>query len=368
MSGGNVTKMKAVIHIGLPKCGTQSIKFWLRLNRDALEAKGVRMINGDTKQLMYASVYLAFRDLGADEKTAMHGLDVRGGPKKGIHEIYEDLSGWLEQMMAESGVFVHSRGNIFERDEIQIIALDRYLSKFFEERIYVAYIKDTIDLFTSIYSQCLRSFRLGEYTTIEFQEWLKKCVHDPRPNRVENYLDHLLVWEKVVGQRLNVRLLESDWLVKGNLIEDFASLVGTSPFDMPPRQNESFAAEYIEYIRFLNQYLMDDLPMKTRGRILNLLTDLSAGKPKLSVSDEHAEWIRESFREREENIRKRFFPNRPYLFSPKSRGKGNMPIPLTNRCKAALKSKFHEKMALKDWESSFHDVLPVSSAMDEIRE
>lgn len=340
-------EMKALIHIGLPKCGSGTLQSWRRLNRDALETVRVRASGASLPELILASIHVAVHELGVDEETAWRGIAPRMRSMKGrTREIYETLSGIFQEMTADPGVFLYCHEYLFMRDEIQIISLDRYLSKFFEELTYVVYIRDTIDLFTSLYSQILRGKK-----TMEFQKWLVKCIYDPRQRRVENYFDRLLVWDRVVGERLNVRLLESDWLTNGDLIEDFSSLVGVGSLDKPPIANASFAAEYIEYIRFLNLDIAHFLPLEVRKRVLKFLTFASSGKPRLSVSDDHAESIRGLFREKEEKIRKRFFPNRPFLFRQKFRGEGLMPAPLSNRRKAEIETEIRKQLTRKEWES-----------------
>ena len=365
--------MDAVIHIGLPKCGSTSIQSWLRLNGKALEGEGVRMIGGNPTQLLWASIHVALRELGVDEESAWRHLDWQRKSMSGaIHGIYEDLSGRFEQMKAVSGVFVLSQELLFMRNEINIISIDKFLAKFFENRTYVVYIRDTIDLFVSTYSEVLR-MRNRRLITLEFQKFLKKCVDNPRKRHEENYFDQLFVWERLVGRKLNVRLLESNWLTNGNLIEDFSSLIGVGPFCMPLRENESFAAEYVEYVRFLNRKMEDAYSARIRGKAietlkassagqsmdaralrfhaLEILRAASAGKPKLSVSDEQAKSIRKHFHEKEEKIRKRFFPDRPFLFSPKPCCEGLMPLPLTNRRMVEIETEIREKMTPMDWES-----------------
>ena len=153
----------------------------------------------------------------------------------------------------------------------------------------------------------------------------------------------------MVGNRLNVRLLESDWLVKGDLIEDFASLAGVATLDKPLRMNQSIAAEYIEYVRFLNMEVRDKLPRDIRSKVIEILRHESIGKPKLTASDAQAISIRETHRVEEERIKKEFFPDRPFLFSPKSYGNGVAPVPLTDRKKAEIEMEIREKMVPEVW-------------------
>lgn len=343
LQSGMKEKAKAVIHIGLPKCGSTTIQSWMDMNRDAMETRGAWVFDEDPRHLICASIHLALHELGADEETAwskFRGLRKWGEGRE--HEIYKDLTAMLEKKQDTMGVFVYSWEALSNKaEEIHIVALDTYLSKFFENRTYVAYIRDTIDLFVSAYSQVLR-FYDSRQNSINFQDWMKKCVSNPRPNFEENYFERLIVWKKVLGQSVHVNLLEPDALKNGDLIDDFSYLVGLGPFCKPSKRNESFAAKYIEYIRFMNLELADVLSNMTRRKMLQILTAQSEGKPKLLVSDEQAEAIRESFREKHEKIRSAFFADRPCLFSPKSYGVGIPPTPLTKRRIAAIESEIRE--------------------------
>lgn len=315
--------------------------------------------------LNLASIHMALHELGVDEKIAWWGLHNFWSDSKRsrIQEIFESLSDELRKIMNEPGVFVYSSEFLFMQKEIHIIALDMFLSRFFENRSYVVYIRDTVDLFMSAYSQMLKE-RNSRFNNIEFSKFMDECVNAAIRDCEENYFhemfvwnsivgqcDQLLVWDRVVGQRLNVRLLESDWMTGGNIINDFSSVVGINAFRIPPIMNESIAVDYIEYLRFLNTEFGETLSIEIRRKIVRILTAMSTGKPKLSISDERAKAIGGPFREKEEKIRKRFFQNKHILFSPKSRDRCVMPVPLTNRRKLDIESEIRENLTPHDWES-----------------
>ena len=153
--------------------------------------------------------------------------------------------------------------------------------------------------------------------------------------------ENLLVWNRIVGKKLKVRLLESDFLAYGNLIDDFATLIGVGAFRKPDRVRESFAAEYIEYIRLMNG--KEALSENFRKRVYEILSFASTGKKKLALSDLHAQMIQEHYRELVERITENFFPGRPYLFTPKFRGCGVMPAPMTDHRKSEIETIIRKK-------------------------
>lgn len=343
--------MKAIIHVGMVKAGSSSIQTWLHMNRAELEAEGVYSNESGFRRhaLRHAVFQVAMRDLDADEKTAWVGVREKiEGRDERIVENFNYLTGKLENLSGEPGIFIYSIEGLFRCREIHMTALDKYLSRFFDDITYVIYIRNAVDFFVSMYSQILRNFD-REHSTLEFSEFLELCGREPAPYGIESSFEHLLVWDRMLGDRLNVRLLEPDWLVDGDLIEDFASLARVPAFRKPGRMNESFAAEYVEYVRYLNREFGSALPANIRGRAMDILTDASAGKPKLSASDAQAMPIRDLRRPHEERIRSRFFPDRPILHFPKTYGCGRPPVPLTERGRAEIESEIRKKMAPENW-------------------
>lgn len=351
--------MKAIIHIGMPKTGSTSIQTWLSSNYVALKAEGVRSnLKSEAfglspkirrRAFRFAVIQVAMHELGADECTAWTGLGGIKIKRDMIRQSYKHQTNQLEKLSGKPGRFVHSDEQLYRCNEIQADALDRYLSRFFSSITYVIYIRNTVDFLVSTYSQKLHSSPFHAERTRAYSEFLKLCVNDLAPYGVDSSYGKLFDWSKALGNRLKIRLLEPDWLENGDLIEDLASLFGVAASGKPDRVNESFAAEYIEYVRFVNHEFDGNLPMEIRGKILEILKVSSAGKPKLAPSDAEAKAIHDFHREQEESIREEFFPNKPFLFSPKFRDMGVAPEPLTERRKSKIESEIREKMATVVW-------------------
>lgn len=330
--------MKAIIHIGMPKTGSTSIQTWLKLNHDLLRREGVRTFQGKVSRLSYwhAIFKVLVHEMKVDEKTAWPW---KMTDLKWVDENYRFLNAEHEKLSGRNGIFAYSREQLYKCSEIHIVALDKFLSKFFDDITYIVYIRDMVDFMVSRYSETLRSNN-HEHGKMNFQAFWKLCLNNTElALRQSRFHEHLLVWDKVLEGRINVRLLESDWLVNGDLIEDFAAILSVDAYCRPSRMNESFSAEYIEYVRFLNCDDEKALPIECRRRVLEILTAASAGKPKLAASDTQAIQFHEIYREQEERIRNKFFPDRPFLFSPKSRGDGIMPMPLTDRRKIEVEGE-----------------------------
>lgn len=346
--------MKAIIHIGMPKTGSTTIQTWMRSNRASIEAGGMRSIGVDEplrEALTFAPLHVALHEMGIDRRTLLDDVEIWMRFKADrIEGCYEFLTEEFQKLSCKPGTFICSHEGLYGHGEIHARALDKFLSRFFDDRTYVVYIRDTLDTLLSLYSQKLRNFREVLYTKLDFQDVIDRWTELDHPFGKTSSIEHLFFWDGIVGDKLNVRLLESDWMVNGDLIEDFASLVGFDVRSKPGRTNESFAAEYTEYVRFLNREFGSALPAGIRRKTLEILTAASAGKPKLAVSDEQAERIREKNRDLEDRVRKRFFPDRSRLFSLKSRGPAVMPLPLSDSRKAKIDSEIGEKMKPEVWD------------------
>lgn len=362
--------MKAIIHIGMEKAGSSSIQTWLRANRIALEGESVYPSNSvypfktedmrsrcpsisgiPANALKHAIFHVAKDEMGVDEKTAWVGQTERNPRRDARYsENFKLLTDHLQGLGNEPGIFVYSLEGIYTCRKIQMIALDKYLSRFFENISYVIYIRNIVDFLPSMYAQKLRDNKIYNFATLDYSKFLDKCVSDLAPFGRESSFDILFDWEMTLGNKMNIRLLEPDWLVNGDLIEDFASLLGVGAFCKPGRINESIAAEYIEYVRMLNLVFEDSLPAGIRKKALQILTDESAGKQKLAMSDTQAESIQELHRDQEERIKMRFFPERSDLFSINSYGKGVSPVPLTERRKSEIDFFLQKQMEPEDWE------------------
>lgn len=331
--------MKAIIHIGMAKAGSTSIQTWLNVNRSMLKTLGVHSIErmslcGGNTCAVRCAVYIWLREMGVEHTNAWIGP--RRPSENAYNEIeanYKILSSKLHQISERAGVFVYSNENLFCCTDIQMIAMDNIISKYFHERTYVLYIRNIVDTLVSLYSEKLRG-KWKKTNSLNFLKALEMFTNQHLAIGELTDFKRIYVWDRMLAKNLNVRLLENDWLVNANLIQDFASLVGVDELRKFGNVNISISANYIEYIRFMNQ--QDSLPEEYRMKALRILTDLSHGKPKLALSESQAKWIEEKYREIEDWIRVRFFNTRPYLFSPKIRGRGIMPIPLTDRRKVEI--------------------------------
>ena len=338
--------MKATIHIGMKKTGSTSIQSWMASNRTALEAAGVRLIEGTVNDaaLRNAACHVAKHELGEDEEIVWPGR----WKSERRDSDHDELSEKLENLSRKSGIFVYSHEGLYDCTKFHMIALEQFLSRYFEDITYVAYIRDSADFFISMYSQKIVNFN-KKYGSIPYSEMVDRCMRESVPFSPDSDFGNLHAWDGVFGEKFSVRLLDPCWLFKGDLIRDFASLIGVEAYRVPKKMNESLAAEYIEYCRELLVSFGKGYHTNFREPVMKTLLEASSGKPKLCFSDEQANAIYEFRREEQERIRIRFFPERDYLFAPKRRGGGIAPVPLTALRKKEIDSIFRKKIPQSVW-------------------
>ena len=345
--------MKAIIHIGLPKTGSTSLQKWIYLNRSALKSNGVHILapRGALARgwkLIPASIHVGISELGMPERMANQRLG-RPPYEDDVENIYKSLIVEFENMPTTGpGIFLSSCERIVWLHEGQILAFDKLLSRYFESRKYIAYIRNTVDYYISWYSQKLYNNSLPK--KMDLHEFLRYCTNDTATRSRESYWHQIFLWGNMLGNNFDVRLLESEWLLENDLYEDFSSLIGVPVYSKPENANESFAAEYIEYVMEMNESFGQAIPLATRRKALDFLQHCSLGKPKLNISDEQAHSLHMKTQEQEERMRMRFFPNRKKLFSEVYRGQEVAAVPLTENRMAAIDAEIRKAISPTNWD------------------
>ncbi|MCB1388704.1 MAG: hypothetical protein KDK12_06100 [Rhodobacteraceae bacterium] len=308
--------MKALIHIGLPKCGSTSIQEFLKLNGEELVRRGIRYAPleprfGSQFELGLAALETAGAVLDRDVARLVTGVRNAGDQRAYVRRfdafLDAGLRSWTEATYVGSSEHLTSWLGRTER----VQALDRFLSARFEAVRYVVYLRPQADIVLSGYSEHVR--RGGSATLAEH------LAQD------RDWLDHLALvrrWEGAVGPaRLDVRLLTADFLHGADLIADFCAVMSVSPegLQMPPRMRGALPAGDIRLRRWLNRFLRVRQASGgwNRGYLAALrvgaLLRLRGGQP-LTLSADARARLEARFAESNEALRAARFPDRVRLF------------------------------------------------------
>ncbi|MBC6443785.1 MAG: hypothetical protein GDA53_11900 [Rhodobacteraceae bacterium] len=312
--------MRAIVHIGMPKAGSSSIQAWLQRNQAALAKQGF--------------VYDRLAAPGAEHFTAQAELAVcvhdRLGEQaraRGFRSAIGVLDEASQRAFAQSHtarfrasvraaqgrVYVisaeHFAGSLRTREKIT--ALAQFLSEFFQEVRYVLYLRRQEHYVPSAYSQTIRR---GKNASL--QDTMRRVI-------MNDYFKMVGQWAAAVGpDALEVRLLEPDALIDGDLLADFAAVLGVDQagFTIPEHMNKSLSRAALEILcaynarhpAFLENGRTNPAVDLFKKLLYRLDRDRTYEKPMLT--HRQVRMVRSACADGNERLRAAWFPDRAELF------------------------------------------------------
>ncbi|WP_373356076.1 hypothetical protein [Pseudoroseicyclus sp. CXY001] len=312
-----MSRPEAIVHVGMPKTGTTSIQSWLRENKAALAGAGVHFAQVPMRGMpvRYSQIEYALCQFAEAGELLPDPMPRRvfGTPDLAAQADFAKrfeaaLDGWIAAEKPAKVVLSSEHiGGARVSPELSAAA-DRMFRRHFGKVTYVIYLRRQEDLLVSRYSQRLR---FGLTKTLE-QTVPAALVHD-HDKVVRD-------WEAAgAGDRMIVRLLEKDAMKDGDLLADFAAILGlnAADFTRPERMNESFSAAAAEFLRQLNiaeEGLGGDRSDRFTSTLVTHLKRTYADRPRLALSPEDVARVRDANAESNEALRARWFPERAELF------------------------------------------------------
>ncbi|NDU99951.1 hypothetical protein [Pseudoroseicyclus tamaricis] len=309
--------MRAIVHIGMPKTGTTSIQAWMMENAEALKGAGITYgrVPMEDLPLRYSQIeyaLAAFSGIGKPipDDVIQRVYDVPDVEAQAafVERFSTALGTWLAEERPETVVISSEHiGGMRSSPELAG-AMDAFLKRHFDEVSYIIYIRRQEDFVVSRYSQRLR---FGMTATLS-----ESIEEQP----VRNYWRIVRDWMEAVGkERLNVRLLEPDAMVGGDLVTDFAAQIGVdpAPYIVPKRMNESFCPAAAEFLRAHNAARAARGEERISQRTFELVDFLgawSAGKRRLQLNQEDWKRVRQVNAHGNAMLCQEFFPEREMLF------------------------------------------------------
>lgn len=310
---------RCIVHIGLNKTGSTTIQGWLAANRDALAEQGIRYDPFEGQPQPSMAHAIGFTSLAVHhEGRIVPSADARAHLKIDTLDdqarLVEDFEARAEDSITNGnyGTYVISSEFLpawLPRPEMAKLFHD-WLEQRFDRVRYVVYIRDQIDWVPSAYAQMIK---MGGTESLE--DYLER-----RGER--NYFRSLRKWIDGVGRgKLDVRLLERDFLIDGDLVTDFAHVIGADMANThaPKILNEAMDADALVKMLEVNRKAEKFPNLMTRAMRGQQVTKLLAASTgaKLRLTPEQALDVAQRNAESNERLRRRFFPDREVLF-PKS--------------------------------------------------
>ncbi|MEP3845592.1 MAG: hypothetical protein ABJM43_09660 [Paracoccaceae bacterium] len=312
--------MKSFVHIGAPKTGSTSIQTFLHENTGALARKGFRYhvnVKGRGSQWEYpmAANHVEGCLLNPAQRSRYHANTLEEQAervKKHLAALRKFPIRWQEP----TALFSSEHILPWLKSANLVNAMDTIFSDVFSEVHYILYLRNPADLIVSQYSE-----RVKRGSSFTFDQFFERRLPG---------LDHYAVvkrWHDVVGpDRISVRLLDRDFLINGDLIDDYSAQCGINVEGLkrPPRENEALTAAGAEALRALNQRIPE---LDSNGRYNPLRNDLlravmqaSENMPPLALFPRHQKKLENATAASMEKLRSELFPERPVLFTSRKHG------------------------------------------------
>ena len=306
--------MNLILHIGIEKTGSSSIQTFLFENREALEKAGYGYIytKGRVDQRDLAVAFMKRSKSDAYTKTHMiEGEEVRSAF---CERVKQQLAGEVESlrnMGIHTCIISSEHLNSRIKDDNQLQALGSYLQSMFDEVRVIAYVRDQRK---KLPSQFCTNIKTG--ATLSFSQAFDKYLSGER----DFYDKSFQRWENVFGREaLRLQLFERKCFYGGDLIQDFLNLSGIELGQKDLKQlkaaaNISLSKIACEILRIVN-FLLPRNSLRSvavRERLIKRLSHLP-GRP-WSLSSEQSEMIKKKYQDSNEELRKKYFPDRKSLF------------------------------------------------------
>ena len=307
--------MRILLHIGVEKTGTSTIQESLTLNRKNLAEYGYEYLHMEGRN--------EYRDLPA---YCMNPSRIDNYFKESLINDYfsrqefdnnfiRDFRSKMMNLTSSVHTVIISSEHLSSRlkyeDEIQ--RLKRLLSDYSSDIDVLVYIRNQVDKAISNYSTKIKSggsLSLDKYL-VGFSE------------EFSNHYDELLrLWEGGFGkQSISVRLFDHREFINGDLLDDFyhaldSRLIQHLDYKVSPN-NLSLSATGIGLARYVNKIIPKFKPGKGVSRLNRTMITLISkhvGGRKLVLSNAQKRDLRKRFEFSNEQVRKRYFPERSELF------------------------------------------------------
>ena len=317
-------KREAIIHIGTMKTGSTSIQNVFNKYRGDILARGALFPSspgwGAHQLLTYATVGLRRRDRNL-EPAVWGGVE----PEARLAQFEVEFKEEMENIPAhvDRVIFSDGRLSFLARTPADLGPLKEYLSPYFKKFTIIAYLRRQDSYLASRYSQLLRSGAVGEpdhrrTNTARLQEYVFQRL--------------LNIWTQVFGEAaVKPRIYERGPDKKFDSVDVFIAACRLDlkvPLNDQARlANPSMNMAGQEVLREVGRVLQERTGKSNVGgplwrRMTQAVTRALPGKGWLPTRAEAAEFMA-MYEEANENVRRRFFPDRPTLFMDKS---ANFPV------------------------------------------
>ena len=335
-------KRQVILHIGTMKTGTTSIQQVFAKRRDDMLAQGAYYPNSPGAK---AHELLTYAAAGGQRGPRAGDAFWKGiDPQVRLKQFSAEFAAEMRDVPAQANRVILSdeRFSFYLRSREHIAALRAILDPYFDRFTVVAYLRRQDSFLASRYAEQLRVGTVGE-----------PDHRQTNPDRLQDYDYEWLLgnWAAMFGQAaVQPRIYER--VTKGGFdsVRDFLAVCGldlaVSEDDRGARSNPSMNTFGQHVLREVGRQMQEQTKRSGLGgplwrRISDTVTVALPGKGWLPTRSEAAAFM-ERFRDSNEHVRARYFPDRASLFADESAGFPEQPTAVADRelfeaaCKALL--------------------------------
>ncbi len=295
------------LHIGTEKTGTSSIQEFMLANRDRLNRLGVLYPDSlgpfNHRKLRNFAVSTHDHLMGAEVR--QHHAGVAGFRAELTQAFLQEIHGTTCRKLVVSDEHFHSALTTTE----EIRRLRSFLEPCCAKFVVIVYLRRQDELCRSFYSEHIKIGKSDDKPI--FPDGIS-YYYDYR-SLIENY-------ESVFGVgSVLVRRFEKARLVNGDVVDDFAAIVGlgdVASWQRSSRRNVSLNALGLRFLAELNKHIpqaIDNKPNPERADLRPLLETNYAGEG-WPIARQKAVEFYQQYREINEWVRQRFFAESTSLF------------------------------------------------------
>lgn len=309
--------MKAIVHIGAPKTGSSSIQAFLDRNKDEFERRGFRYSRlfeqrGSQYEYVLAALHEAGQLPGNPENRRHFGVTTRAALEDQAKAPTEYLARYADTYSEPVALFSSEHFVPWLKDADTVKVADAMFGRTFEHVRYILYLRNPVSYLVSQYSETVK-----RGNTNRLSDFVKSGAASVKQ------LQLVERWVSAVGrERLDVRLMETDWMRDGDLLADYCHAVGADLQGMqtPRHQNTSLNVVAAEALRRLNRQFPELADVGKvdpfRARLFHRVVELAEGAPPLALSRPLQRRIEKSAEASTSALRAKYFPERKTLYTP----------------------------------------------------
>ncbi len=310
--------MKCFLHIGTEKTATTTLQNFLNLNRENLLSQGYLYTKSAGPINNRLVPLLAYNCNSRDDLTKTLGIITSDDLKLHQDNVFNQLSKELNAYFKPSGSGINTV--VFSSEHIQsrlrkiedIQRLKEVLNQLgLTDISVVVYLRNPPEIANSLYSTAIKGGSVDCLPPPPTDFYYRNVCH--HQNTLEKY-------SAVFGDSAVIpRIFHQDEFKNGSIISDFTDVIGIADhrdYIIPDNKNESLSITGIELLRRINKSVpkfIENKPNSVRANLTHYFEKhFSDGK--YVMPRDLYERYDEAFKESNEWVRNKYFPNKQTLF------------------------------------------------------